>query len=90
MDERRYARFQGYEGARWPKEVGVATAALSNPGHGYSDAPSVGAMSPRSTNPLLYWNTPSFQNLLIWQQPHPCAGHSLDVKVILTPPCTFY
>lgn len=28
-------------------------------------------MSPNSTDPLLYWNTPSFQNLLIWQQPHP-------------------
>lgn len=66
-----YAKFQGYAGARWPKEVGVASAAVSNPGHGMCDAPSVGAMSPNSTFPLLYWNTPSFQNLLIWQQPHP-------------------
>ena len=66
-----YASFQGYQGARWPKEVGVASAARSNPGHGFFDAPSVGAMSPNATFPLLYWNTPSFQNLLIWQQPHP-------------------
>ena len=73
-----YAKFQGYDGARWPKMAAPATtpckAAAQDSSFPWTcfNAPSVGSTTySNNSYPLLYWTGPSGTGpLLIWQQPH--------------------
>jgi hypothetical protein len=59
-----YARHQGFEGARWPKEIAPTNAR-------YSDTLPPSRFGMNNDGKSMFWSTPCAIGLmLIWQQPH--------------------